>query len=205
MPIILLIRHGENDYVKKGLIAGRIPGIHLNETGRQQAQKVAAWFCGAPVKAVFSSPLERAIETATPIAQVLDLPVVIRPGLIESDLGEWQGQSVKKISRLKIWKRVQNNPARMRFPGGESFADLQHRICQELETLAGDFQAKDVVICVSHADPIKLALAYFMGLPLDLFQRLNINPASISGLALDEHSCRVLTLNYDLSFRISMP
>ena len=205
MTILLLIRHAENDYVKTGRLAGRLAGIHLNETGRQQAQAVADKLTGAPVKAVYSSPLERAIETATPIAEALNLEVTLRPNLVEMDFGEWQNKKLKGLSRLKAWKVVQGAPARMRFPQGESFAEAQHRICQELDLLARQHDPKDMIICVSHSDPIKLAVAYYLGLPLDLFQRLTVSPASITALAIGEMGSQLLALNYDLFFTLSKP
>jgi probable phosphomutase (TIGR03848 family) len=196
MPIVLLVRHGENDYVKTGRLAGRTPGVHLNDSGREQAQKTAAVLKGAPVKAIYSSPMERAMETAEPLAQVLELPINVREGLLETDIGEWQGRTVKSLQRLKLWKVVQQAPSRLRFPGGESFAEIQFRICQEIEKICTQHEPKDLVVCVSHADPIKLAVAYFLGMPLDSFQRLVIAPASITGLAIGETSSQLIMLNY---------
>jgi probable phosphoglycerate mutase len=203
MPVILLIRHGENDYVKKHRLAGRLPGVHLNANGRQQAQALAEKLGAAPIKAVYSSPLERAMETAAPLAQALGLEIQPRPGLIEVDFGEWQDQRLKALSRTKLWKVIQGAPSRMRFPGGEAVADAQHRICRELEEIAASSEPKDIVVCVSHSDPIKLAVAYFIGLPLDNFQRLSVAPASITGLYLGEASSHLLSLNYEIS--ISLP
>jgi probable phosphomutase (TIGR03848 family) len=202
MPIFLLIRHGENDYVKKGLMAGRLPGIHLNKKGQKQAQAVAEKLSGAPVKALYSSPLDRALETAAPISEALSLGVVTRPGLTEIDIGEWQDQSVKRLRRQKLWKIVNDAPSRMHFPGGETFAEAQIRICNEIDVLSRQHEPKDLVVCVSHADPIRLAVAYFLGLPLDLFQRLSIAPASITALEIRETGSRLLTLNYEISFTL---
>jgi probable phosphomutase (TIGR03848 family) len=202
MPIFLLIRHGENDYVKKGLMAGRLPGVHLNKKGHEQAIAVAERLAGAPVKAVYSSPLERAIETAEPISRVLSLPVITRSGLIEIDVGEWQDQSLKQLNRGKLWKIVSNAPSRMQFPGGETFAEAQIRICNEIDSLSREHEPKDLIICVSHADPIRLAVAYFVGLPLDLFQRLYIAPASFTVLDIRDGGSRLLTLNYEISFTL---
>ena len=199
MPIILLIRHGENDYVKKHRLAGRIPGVHLNANGQKQAQALAEKLGSAPVKAIYSSPLERAVETAAPIAQALGLEIQPRQGLVEVDFGEWQDQRLKALSRTKLWKVVQAAPSRMRFPGGEAIVDAQHRICQELEAIARGHEPKDMVVCVSHSDPIKLAVAYFIGLPLDMFQRLNVAPASITALHLGEAGSHLLNLNYEIS------
>jgi len=202
MPMILLVRHGENDYVKTGRLAGRLPGVHLNEKGREQAQAVADKLTGAAIKAVYSSPMERAMETAEPIARALGLEVVVRQGLIEVDVGDWQDKKLKGLKRLKIWRKVQIMPSVMRFPGGETFAQAQHRITQELQTLADQHEPKDIIVCVSHSDPIKLAVSYFIGQPLDLFQRLSIMPASITALYFGEEGSFLVTLNYDLSFTL---
>jgi len=206
MPILLLVRHGENDYVKKKRLAGRLPGVHLNETGYQQAQTVAHTLASrlkaASIQSIFSSPLERTMETAEPIAEALDVPIVERPGLIETDFGDWQGKTLKDLARRKLWKVVQKNPSLMRFPGGESFAETQTRICSEIEILRSEHRENDVIICVSHSDPIKLAVAYYLGLPLDLFQRLTIAPASITTLLINESGSRLLNLNIDFSLTI---
>jgi probable phosphomutase (TIGR03848 family) len=206
MPTILLIRHGENDYVKTGRLAGRLPGVHLNDNGRRQAQALAEALCRMlpceHVKAIYSSPLERTLETAEPIAKTFNLEIIQREGLIETQYGEWQNKSVKGLSRLKIWKNVQSAPSLFTFPGGESFAETQNRICSEIYSLIRQYEQKDILLCVSHADPIKLAVAYFIGLPLDLFQRLNVAPASINALYIDQGVSRLLALNYDLSFSL---
>ncbi len=199
MPLFLLIRHGETDYVKTGRLAGRLPNVHLNEKGRKQAQALAEHIKGAPIKALYSSPMERALETATPLAQVLGLPIVVRPGFLETDIGEWMDQPVKSLTRLKIWKTVTTAPSRMHFPGGENFSQTQSRIVQELESLLHQHDPKDMVVCVSHADPIKLAVAYFLGIPLDLFQRLTIGTASITTLHLSETGNQLVSLNIDPS------
>ncbi len=196
MPILFLIRHGENDYVKKGKLAGRQPGVHLNEKGRQQAQAVAERLKGAPLKAIFSSPLERAVETAQPLAEALKLEIQVCPDLVETDYGEWQDQSVKKLGRTKSWKIVQSAPSLWRFPAGESFADCQHRFCSALEGIARNLEPKDMVAVFAHADPIKLAVAYYIGLPLDNFQRLGVSPGSITALFIGESGSHLHALNH---------
>lgn len=202
MTTLLLIRHGENDYVKKGRLAGRMPGVHLNEKGHKQAQALAGKLAGSPIKAVYSSPLERAVETAQPIAQALELSVIQRPGLLEVDFGDWQDQTLKSLRRLKLWKSVIFSPSRTTFPKGESFYKAQYRIVQEISQMLAEHDEKDWVVCVSHGDMIKLAVAYFIGLPLDMFQRFHIAPASITALSLNEMSSHLLTLNYDISFTL---
>jgi probable phosphomutase (TIGR03848 family) len=199
MPFVLLIRHGENDYVKKGRLAGRLPGVHLNENGHTQAVRLAEALKDAPVKAVYSSPLDRTLETATPIAATLGLEVIARPGLVEVDFGEWQDRTLKSLRRLKEWKIVQNSPSLFQFPGGESFAAAQLRIATELQVLCAQADPKDLFICVSHSDLIKLAVAYFIGLSLDNFQRLHAAPGSITGLMINPSGSSLMTLNYDLA------
>lgn len=203
MPTILLIRHGENEYVKEGRLAGRLPGVHLNDKGRAQAQKVAEKLSDAPIKAIYSSPLERAIETAEPLAKTLGLQIVPQEGLLETDYGEWQGKTLKSLQRRKLWRTVQNAPSLMRFPGGETFAECQLRICQEIETISHKHKPKDIIACIFHSDPIKLAVAYYIGLSLDNFQRLAIAPASITALHISDSGSHLLNLNIDLSLNLS--
>jgi len=205
MPIFLLIRHGENDYVKKGRLAGRLPEVHLNEKGRTQALALAEKLAGTPIKAIYSSPLERALETAEPIGKSLNLGVITRQGLIEVDVGEWQDQKIKGLSRLKLWRTVQTVPSMVGFPGGETFAEAQQRICQDLQVLAAQHEPKDMIVCVSHADPIKLAVSYFIGQPLDMFQRLAVSPGSITALMLGGGASYLLALNTDISFTLPKP
>jgi probable phosphoglycerate mutase len=200
MPIILLIRHAENEYVAKGRLAGRLPGVHLNEKGRKQAETLAKVLSRAPIKAIYASPLERCLETAQPLAEALELDVIPREGLLEIDFGDWQDKTLKQLRRRKLWKIVQGNPARMQFPGGETFANAQVRIANELEALSQTHRPKDLIACFSHSDLIRLAVAYYIGTPLDLFQRIAVSPASISTLHLGEHVTRVLNLNQTLSF-----
>jgi probable phosphomutase (TIGR03848 family) len=205
MPVLLLIRHGENEYVKKGRLAGRLPDVHLNDTGRSQAQSLADRLAKAPIKAIYSSPLERALETAEPLAKALNLESISRPGFLETDYGEWQGQTLKSLRRLKLWRTVQNAPSLARFPGGESFAECQRRVCQEIEWICTQHDAKDLVACVFHADPIKLAVAFYIGLSLDHFQRLSSAPASITTLLIGEAGSHLANLNVDFSLNYSNP
>jgi probable phosphomutase (TIGR03848 family) len=205
MSIILLVRHGETDYVKKGRLAGRLPGIPLNERGQQQARIVAEKLTGAPIKAIYTSPIERAYQTAEPIAQALGLELVTRPGLIETEIGEWQNEKVRGLSRRKIWKIVQSAPSLFRFPGGESFAEIQQRITSDLLALSSEHEPKDILVCVSHADPIKLAIAYFIGLPLDNFQRIQVSTASINILHMSESACHLAALNINVEQPLTFP
>ena len=202
MAIVILVRHGENDYVKEGRLAGRLPGVHLNKNGRRQAKAVAKIISKFSIKAVYSSPLDRTLETAIPIAEGLGLEVFPRPGLIELDVGKWQNKKLKKLNQKKRWKIVQFAPSRMHFPEGESFLQAQTRVVEELSNLARGYEVNDSIVCVSHADIIKLAVTYFIGLPLDNFQRLHIAPASITVLSISEMHNHLLTLNFKTSFTL---
>jgi probable phosphoglycerate mutase len=205
MTTILLIRHGENDYVKKGRMAGRLPGVHLNDTGKEQATALAKVMAAWPVKAVYSSPLERTMETAEPIAKALGLRVIPEQGLSEIDVGEWQDRTLKDLRRRKLWKTVHLNPSRMQFPGGESFVENQMRMRSALENIVSSYKSKDLIVCVSHSDPIKLVVAHYIGMALDMFQRLTIAPASITGLKFSEYPTRLIMLNYEISFTLAKP
>lgn len=196
MPLLLLIRHGENDYVKTGKMAGRLPGVHLNEKGQKQAQALAEALRSVPIKAVYSSPLERAMETATPIASVRKLQVIREPNLMETDIGKWQGKSWKVLRLTKVWKIVQNSPSRFRFPEGESFPEMQTRIANALEHIVKKHtKPQDIIAVVFHADPIKLAVSHFLGLPLDNFQRLSCDTGSLTALQVNEMGANLMKLN----------
>lgn len=196
MPLLLLIRHGENDYVKTGKMAGRLPGVRLNEKGQKQAQALAEALRSVPIKAVYSSPLERAMETATPIASVRKLQVIQVPNLMETDIGKWQGKSWKALRLTKVWNIVQNSPSRFRFPEGESFPETQTRIASALEQITKRHgKPQDIIVVVFHADPIKLAVSYFLGLPLDHFQRLSCDTGSLTALHVNEMRANLMKLN----------
>lgn len=196
MTTLLLIRHGENDYTAEGKLAGRLPGIKLNATGRAQAQALAAELKdGVKLRAVYSSPLERCLETAQFIAEAQGLKVQPRQGLIETALGDWEGRTTKSLQRNKHWRLLQEQPSRMRFPGGESIPEQQARLVAEVEALLAQNREKDVIAAVGHADPIKLLIAHYIGLPLDLFQRLMVGTASVSTLHFQGPTVRLANLN----------
>lgn len=196
MTLLLLIRHGENDYVKTGKMAGRIPGVHLNEKGQKQAEALGEALREVPIKAVYASPLERAMETAAPIAESHKLNIVQEPDLMDTNIGKWQGKSWKLLALKKEWKIVQNAPSRFRFPEGESFPECQLRIANVLERVIKKHnKPQDIVAVVFHADPIKLAVAHYIGLPLDQFQRLGCDTGSLSALAIGEMGASLVKLN----------
>ncbi len=196
MTLLLLIRHGENDYVKTGKMAGRIPGVHLNERGQKQAQALSDALNGTPIKALYSSPLERAMETAQPISESHKLKIIQEPDLMDTNIGKWQGRSWKLLALTKAWKVVQNAPSRFRFPDGESFPEAQLRIVNVLERIIQKHnKPQDVIAVVFHADPIKLAVAHLVGMPLDHFQRLGCDTGSLTALHVSESGASLIKLN----------
>jgi probable phosphomutase (TIGR03848 family) len=194
MAILILIRHGETDYVGHRL-AGHLPGIHLNQNGNNQARALAKRLSALPVNAIFSSPLERTMETARPLAKMKGLPVLSLPALTEINVGDWQGKSIPALRRLELWRGTHEEPARFSFPNGESFADKQRTIVTALEKLIRDRKSDSVLACVSHGDPIKLSLAYFLGLDLNNFQRIAIDPASASFIYFSGSRVRLGPIN----------
>lgn len=187
MAVLFLIRHAENDMVGKKL-AGRLPGVHLNQRGQAQARRLAAELAQIPIKAIYASPLDRAIETAEPIARVHGLKVETLPGLLEIDFGSWQGKRLKRLKEHRLWKDVQDQPSEFRFPNGESFQEAQQRIVDALSAIIETSEEKDAIVCVGHSDMIRLAVAHFLGMSLDNFQRLRIDTASVTVLNI-HHGC----------------
>ncbi len=195
MPLLLLIRHGENEYTKTGKLAGHLPNVHLNERGQKQAQALADALKEVTLKAIYSSPLERAMETATPIAAVRNLKLQVEKNLIETNVGDWQGKSLKRLYLNKHWKVVQHAPSRAQFPNGETFYECQTRIVSALDAICAQYKSHDIIACVFHSDPIKLAVAHYLGLPLDQFQRLGCDTGSVTALAIGEMGAQLLWLN----------
>jgi probable phosphomutase (TIGR03848 family) len=195
MPLLLLIRHGENDYTKKHKLAGYTPDVHLNERGQSQAQALAEGLKEVTIKAIYSSPLERAVETATPIATVRGLELQLEAGLLETNVGKWQGRSLAALRLQKAWKVVQTAPSRAQFPEGEAFYECQARIVAALDSSARRYKPQDIIAVVFHADPIKLAVAHYIGLPLDHFQRLSCDTGSLTALYISESGANLLKLN----------
>ena len=203
MPTLLLIRHGENDYVKKNKLPGHQAGIHLNERGQKQAAALAESLKGLPIKAIYSSPLERAVETANPLANMINREVQLRPGLVDINVGSWTGRSLKMLNRTKAWRIVQQAPSFFHFPAGESFLEAQVRIVSELDAIASAHK-KGLIAIVFHADPIKLAIAHYIGLPMDNFQRLAVTTGSVTIVGIHEMGAALLALNLIPPFSLPM-
>jgi probable phosphomutase (TIGR03848 family) len=196
---VLLVRHGKTP-TTGATLPGRAPGLHLSEAGIAQAEAAAARIgalgtpSGRRVAAIYASPLERTRETAAPIARATGLRTKVHRGLLECDFGEWTGAELKALMKLPEWSTVQRYPSGFRFPGGESFTEMQARICGAI----GDLVARhpgETVVAVSHADPIKAAVAAAMGTHLDLFQRIVVSPCSITAILYGESGPVVLAVN----------
>ncbi|MDR6415345.1 putative phosphoglycerate mutase [Pseudarthrobacter sulfonivorans] len=182
--LILLVRHGVTPTTGR-VLPGRAPGLHLSDAGRAQAERVAERLADLPVSAIYSSPLERAHETAEPTATRARRDVKLDDGLLECDFGDWTGAALADVSALPEWQTVQRSPSTFRFPRGESFTEMQARIVGAIRALRAA-HAGGVVVCFSHADPIKAAVAHALGTPLDLFQRIAISPGSVSAISFVE-------------------
>ena len=192
--LLLLVRHALTPTTGK-VLPGTSPGLHLSDKGREQARATSERLAGLPaLDAVYASPLERARETAAPIAALRQLKVRTERGLRDADTGDWTGRELKSVRKEPEWKLLQRHPGGFRFPGGESFVELSARVLTTLDRLRAAHPGQTVV-AVSHADPIKLAVAHAMGSHLDFFQRLTISPASVSAIAYTDGMPHVLTVN----------
>jgi probable phosphoglycerate mutase len=217
MPTLLLIRHATNDFVKTGRLPGRTPNIHLNEEGRRQAEALARLLHEHPLDAIYSSPLERAVETAWRIAADRNLPITICGDLADTDNGRYTGMEIKRLSEDEatrdFWRVVVETPSQARFPNGEGLLEMQQRVVRALEALLSAHpditqgeesedkpkRRSQVIAAVAHADVIKAALAHYLGMPFDNFQRLSIAPASISAVSVshdDKTGRRYVVVNY---------
>jgi probable phosphomutase (TIGR03848 family) len=192
--LLLLVRHGQTPTTGTSL-PGRAPGLHLAELGVTQAEAAAARLGElTKIDAIYASPLERARETAAPIAKAVGQKVKIDKGLLECDFGDWTGSALADLMKLPEWQTVQKFPSGFRFPSGESFTEMQSRMVTALDRLRLAHPG-GVVVAVSHADPIKAAVAHAMGTHLDLFQRIVISTCSITAIAYGATGPVVLTVN----------
>lgn len=186
MPTVILVRHGRTTANAAGTLAGRTPGVALDEVGIGQAARAGARLAPVPVAALVTSPLERCRQTARAIAAAQDRRVSVQQerGLTECDYGDWQGRALKELAKDKLWTQVQQQPSSVVFPGGESLAAMQARAVAAIRRHDARLEAahgpEAIWVAVSHGDLIKAILADALGMHLDLFQRLHVDPASIS-------------------------
>lgn len=185
MTRILLVRHAPTDETGTRL-TGRLPGVSLGEDGERAALATARALADLDLAAIYSSPIERTMETARILARPHGLSPICEPGVTEIDFGSWTGRTLESLRQEEQWKTVQSRPSRFRFPGGESFVEAQVRSVESVRRIAGARDGRTVVV-VSHSDTIKLVLSHFLGQPLDHFQRLRISTVSISDLRLGEN------------------
>ena len=190
---LLLIRHGLTDWVGHRL-PGWTPGIHLSEEGRQQAETLAQRLASLPIEAIYASPLERTVETAEAIAIPHGLSVQLRENLGELRIGEWTGQAIEDLAKTEEWLAIQFYPSGADIPGGEMVHEMQARAVAELDTIRKAHLGATVAV-VSHADVIKAAVAHYIGLHLDLFQRLAVYPASLTAFRFNKFGPRLVLFN----------
>lgn len=193
MTTFFLIRHASCGGLGQTLW-GRTPGVCLNEKGQLQAQRLAERFKNIPLNAVYSSPLERALQTATEVAHSMKLEVRSSEAANEINFGEWTGKTFESLSGDRRWRHFNNYRSMTTIPGGESFLEVQNRIVKELETLAEQHGNARIAI-VSHADVIRAAVAYFAATPIDLIDRFEILPCSVSVIAVNDDNATLLTVN----------
>jgi probable phosphomutase (TIGR03848 family) len=193
MTLVLLLRHAVTDATGKRL-SGRLPGLHLSEAGRAQAEHLGQRLRPVPIAALYSSPLERCMETAAAVADGRRLEIVQSPDLLEVSYGTWSGRPFPQLYRTKLWARLQQAPSSIRFPDGETLQEVQVRATGFLDGLATAHSKKIVAVC-THADVIRLVLAHYAGVHLDLFQRLIVGPASLTAVLLGDRIPRILRVN----------
>ena len=201
MPTVLLVRHGRTSANTAGILAGRSPGVELDEVGRRQAIDLGERMVGVPLAVVVTSPLRRCRQTAQALVagRTEPVPTSTDTGLIECGYGEWTGRTLKELSKDKLWTTVQQQPSAVRFPGGEAMTEMAARAVGAIRSwddeLAGEHGADAVWVAVSHGDVIKAILADALGTHLDTFQRILVNPASVSVVRYTTARPYVVTMN----------
>jgi probable phosphoglycerate mutase len=192
VTLFLLIRHAETADLGRRL-SGDLP-VNLTENGRRQAARLVERLAGCPLDALYSSPLARARSTAAPLAAALDLPVAVLAEAAEVGFGDWQGRLFRELDPLPQWRHYNRRRCEVRPPGGELSVEVQARFAAALQRLHAERPAARIAI-VSHSDTIRYALAFFLGLALDLSLRLQLDPASVCAVAWGDESVRVLCIN----------
>lgn len=184
MPTVLLIRHGRTAANAQGVLAGTSPGIDLDEEGRKQAERMAERLARVPLSGLVSSPLERTVQTSEAIArlqseQANPLEISLDERVVECHYGDWTGRELKKLAKESLWKNVQAHPSSVTFPGGESMRTMQHRAVDAVRSWNREFGEKATYAIVSHGDVIKSIVADALGIHLDQFQRIAVDPGSM--------------------------
>ena len=195
MTTLILVRHGRTTANASGVLAGWSPGVGLDETGRAQAAAAGQRLAGIPLSRVVTSPLQRCQETTAALLGDRDVPVVVDDRLGECRYGDWTGKELKTLAKDPLWKVVQAQPSAVRFPGGETLREVQHRAVDAVRDTDADLPEGDVWVAVSHGDVIKAILADALGMHLDAFQRIVVDPASVSVVRYTDARPFVLRLN----------
>jgi probable phosphomutase (TIGR03848 family) len=193
VTVVLLVRHGETDWLGERL-AGRMPGIHLNASGREKAETLAAMLQPLALAAIYSSPLERAMETAEPTSRDAGKSILCDERLQEVDFGSLTGKPFSELRDMPIWQEVHHRPSGVKYPGGESLQDVQDRAVRMIDDVRADYES-GVVALFTHADTIRLALAHFLRMPMEAYHSLVTDPASVSVLSFNRKMVRVRAVN----------
>ncbi len=193
MTTIYLVRHAVTPHTGHKL-TGWMEGVHLTEEGRAQAERTADLLAEVPFKAVYASPIDRTIETARIVANRHGLDVKVNHDIGEVRYGKWTNRSLKTLARTKLWSTIQRWPSAVRFPDGETLREVQTRAVDGIEKLRTE-RPRDTLCCVSHGDVIKLIVAHYLGLHIDLFQRIFIGPGSVSVIHVSDYGPQVMSLN----------
>jgi broad specificity phosphatase PhoE len=191
-----LIRHARKEG-GEGWLPGRMLGVHITREGRAQAEELADALAGVPFRAIYCSDLERVHETARPLSERLGLPLQATDEIAEIDFGEWTGQMVDDLDGIDEWRRFNAFRSGTRAPGGELMLDVQARFVRKMIELQ-ELHAGDTIALFSHGDPIRCAVAYFLGIPLDFFLRIRIDSASVSIIELADYGPRVCCVNQNV-------
>jgi probable phosphoglycerate mutase len=189
---IYLLRHGHSTANAKSILAGRDSSVSLSQRGLEQAQSVMQELESKKITNIFSSPMPRCLETVQPFASKAKLKIAKIDGLLEMEYGDWSGKKLLTLSRKKLWSEIQARPSLVRFPNGESFTEMQGRALESIKEIASP--GKEILVC-SHGDVIKAIVAGLLGLHLDNFQRLTIDPASITVINLSMNSAQIRLMN----------
>lgn len=195
MTTFYLIRHGDNDGIPHGGLSGRLPGIHLDASGDAQAHSVAERLRESDIARVYHSPIERARETAEVLAAKLSVPLCALDSVTEVDFGEWTGWTFAQLEKDPRWRAFNRMRSTTRIPGGELMLEIQNRVVTSLERLRHDHPQERIAV-VSHGDPIRTALVYYLGVPLDLMHGIHIDTASVSIVCVDDAGVAVRCLNH---------
>lgn len=194
MAVFLLIRHADNDSVGR-MIAGRMVGLGLNRQGVMQAARLAERLATLPIERVYSSPLQRAQETAAPIAAQLGLKVQTCEAINEIEYGDWQGGEFQTLAEMAKWQQFNQFRSGTRIPGGELMLEVQARMVAAIERLREQCP-QAVIAVISHGDPIRTVIAHYVGIPLDFMLRIEISLASVSLIAIDDDGPQILGVNH---------